>query len=90
MEDIKRRLDEIFGKGSIQEIEKATTNEKMIQRIEEMSRTDEQFEVWENMKKATKMRQREDIRLNLFWRRNKTFPVQYSGTEEDTPEVEET
>ena len=33
--------------------------------------------------------QREDRRLNLFWRRNKTFPTQFGGDEE-TPGVEET
>ena len=30
VEDIKRRLDEIFGKGSSQEIERATTNENRL------------------------------------------------------------
>ena len=39
--EIKRRLEEIYGKGSSQEIEMVATNEKMIERIEEMSRTDE-------------------------------------------------
>ena len=47
VEEIKRRPEEIYGKGSSQEIERAATNEKMIERIEEMSRTDEQFEIWE-------------------------------------------
>ena len=36
-EEIERRLDEIFGRGSGQEIEKATTN-KIVERIEEMSK----------------------------------------------------
>ena len=88
--EIKRMLEEIYGKGSSKEIERAATNEKMIERIEEMSRTDEQFEIWEKMRKETERKQREDKRLNLFWRRNTTFPVQYGGTEDDTPEVEET
>ena len=34
-------------------------------------------------------RQREDRRINLFWRRNKTFPANFGGDEE-TPDVEET
>ena len=36
-EEIKRRLEEIFGKGSCKEIERATANEKIAERIEEMS-----------------------------------------------------
>ena len=32
---------------------------------------------------------REDRRLNLFWRRNKTFPTQFEG-EDETPDPEET
>ena len=55
-----------------------------------MSKTDEQFETWEKMRKETKRKQQEDKGLNIFWRRNKTFPVQYCGTEDDTPEVDET
>ena len=43
-EEIERRLEEIFGKGSGQEIEKATTVEKMIGRIEELSKREEQLE----------------------------------------------
>ena len=37
----------------------------------------------------SKKRQREDRRLNVFWRKNKTFPAQYGGSE-DTPDAEET
>mgnify|MGYP004562109361 CR=1 FL=1 len=37
-EDVVKRLEHIFGNGSGQEIEKATTTEKIIQRIEEMSK----------------------------------------------------
>ena len=37
-EEIDKRLDEIFGRGCSQEIEKATTNEKIVERIEEMSK----------------------------------------------------
>ena len=89
-EEIKRNMEVIFGKGSSHEINGAVTNEKIIERIEVMSKTDEQFEVWEKMRKETKRKQREDKRLNVFWRRNKTFPARYNGTEDDTPEVEET
>ena len=42
-----RRLEEIFGRGSSQEIEKAITNEKIAERIEELSKREEQFEMWE-------------------------------------------
>ena len=76
-EDIKRRREEIYGNGSSHEIERTITNEKMIERIEDMSRTDEQFETWEKMRKETKRKQREDKRLNLFWRKNRTFPAQF-------------
>ena len=40
-EEIERRFDEIFGRGSRQEIEKATTNEKIVERIEELSKREE-------------------------------------------------
>ena len=46
-EEATRRLEEIFGQGSGQEIEKATTIEKIVERIEEMSKREEQLEVWE-------------------------------------------
>ena len=41
------------------------------------------------MRKEAKRRQRADRRLNLFWRRNKTFPKLY-GCDEETPDAEET
>ena len=88
-EDIERRLEEIFGQGSRQELEGATAMDKIIERIEQMSKREAQFDKWEKMRQDFKRRQREDRRLNLFWRRNKTFPAQYGGDEE-TPEVEET
>ena len=88
-DEVMRRLEEIFGRGSSQEIENATTKEKIVERIEELSKREEQFEVWEKMRQEAKRRQREDRRLNLFWRRNKTFPVQFGG-EEETPDAEET
>ena len=66
-----------------------SSNEIIIERIEEMSRTDELFEMWENMRKEFKRRQREDKRLNTFWRRNKSFPLQFGGDEE-IPDAEET
>ena len=88
-EKIEEKLDEIFGKGSHQEIESVTTIEKIVERIAEMAKREEQFEKWETMRKEAKRRQREDRRLNLFWRRNKTFPTQYGG-EEETPDTNET
>ena len=86
---IERRLEEIFGKGSRQEIEGATTKEKIAERIEELSKREEQFEEWERMRREAKKSQLDDRRLNLFWRMNKTFPAKFGG-EEETPDPQET
>ena len=88
-EDIEKRLEEIFGKGSRQEIEKAETNEKIAERIEEMAKREEHFIILERMRRETKVRQLEDRRLNTFWRRNKSFPAQFGG-EDETPDAQET
>ena len=88
-EEIERRLEQIFGRGSSQEIKAATTKDKIVERIEEMAKSEQQFDEWETMRKEARRRQREDRRLNIFWRRNKTFPTQFGGDEE-TPGVEET
>ena len=40
------------------------------------------------MREEARRRQREDRRLNLFWRRNKTLPSQFEG--EVTPDAGET
>ena len=64
-EDVKRRVDEIFGRGSRDDIRMATTMEKMAERIEEMSKREEQFETWE-MRLEAKRKQRDDKRLNVF------------------------
>ena len=88
-EEIERRLVCIFGEGSNQEIEEATTIETIVQRIEEMAKRETQFEEWEKMRQEAKRRQREDRRLNVFWRKNKTFPAQFGG-EAETPEAGET
>ena len=82
-------MEDIFGRGSSKEIEQAATKVAIAERIEELSKTDEQFEIWEKMRREHKKRQREDRRLNLFWRRNKTFPKQYGG-EDETPDAEDT
>ena len=86
-EVIKRRLEEIFGKGSSKEIETATTVDKCIEIIEIITNREEQFEEWEKMRREVRKRQWEDRRLNLFWRKNKTFPTQFGGDEE-TPKEE--
>ena len=86
-EEFKRRLEEIFGKGSSKEIETATTVDKCIERIEDISKREEQFEEWEKMRREKRRRQWEDRRLNLFRRKNKTFPTQFGGDEE-TPKEE--
>ena len=79
MGEIEARLEEIFGEGSSQEIGHATTKEKIVERIEELSKREQQLDEWEKMRKESKRRQREDRRLNVFWRRNKTFPAQLGG-----------
>ena len=43
-EEIERMLEKIFGKGSGQEIVNANTMEKIAERIEELSRREEQLE----------------------------------------------
>ena len=87
--EIEQRIEEMFGKGSGQEIGNATTKEKIVERIEELSKREQQFDEWERMRTESKRRHREDRRLNLFWRRNKTFPAKFGG-EEETPNAEET
>ena len=77
----------IFGKGSSQEVEDGTTIE--FERITEMSKREEKFDEWEEMRREAKRRQREDRRLNIFWRKNKCFPKQFGG-DEQTPDAEET
>ena len=54
-----------------------------------MSKREEQIDELEKMRKEAKKRQREDRRLDLFWRRNKSFPLQFGGDEE-IPDAEET
>ena len=88
-QEIERRLESIFGKGSREEIAKATTDVKIVERVMKLSRREEQFEVWEKNEKRIKKRQREDRRMNVFWRKNKSFPPQF-GCEEGTPDAETT
>ena len=59
-EEIERMLEKIFGKGSGQEIENANTMEKIAERIEELSRREEQWEAWDKMRREVKRKQRED------------------------------
>ena len=54
-----------------------------------MSKREEQLELWEKMRQEAKRRHRQDRRLNIFWRKNKSFPVQF-GREEETPVAEDT
>ena len=42
-DDIECRIEAIFGKGSAQEIENATTKEKIVERIEELSKREQQL-----------------------------------------------
>ena len=80
-DEIARTMEEIFGKGSHKEIENVTAREKIVERIDDVSKTEQQFEEWETMRHEAKRKQREDRRLNLFWRRNKTFPKQFGEVE---------
>ena len=41
------------------------------------------------MRKEAKLRQREDRRLNIFWRKNKSFYTKFRGDDE-TPDAEQT
>ena len=79
----------IFGKGSSQEVEDGTTIEKIAERIAEVSKRQEKFDEWEEMRREAKRRQREDRSLNIFCWKNKCFPAQFGGDDE-TPEAEET
>lgn len=88
-EEIERNVEQVFGKGSKEEIEKVTGVKKIVERIEEMSKREAQLEEWEKMRLEAKRRRREYRRLNVIWRKNKCFPAQYDGNEE-TPGVEET
>ena len=80
-EEIVERLERIFGKGSGQEIETIHSNENIVERIEELSKREEQYEKWEMMRRDAKRRQRTDKRLNAIWRWNKTFAIQFGGDE---------
>ena len=62
-EEIERRLEEIFGNGSLQEIEGVTTSEKIVERIEEMTKREEKIEILERMRQDGRRRQREERRL---------------------------
>ena len=86
--EIPRRVEVIFGKGSRQEVENATTIE-ITKRIAEMSKREEKFDEWEEMRREAKKRQREDRWLNISWRKNKCFSKQFGGDDE-TPDAEET
>ena len=79
----------MFGKGSCQEIGHATTKEKIVERTEEPSKREHQLDEWERSRQDAKRRQRDDRRLNVFWRKNKTFHAQF-GREEETPDPQET
>ena len=70
-------------------MENVTTDKKVDEKIDEMSKREEQFDTWEQMKREAKRKQREDRRLNVFWRKNKCFPAQF-GSNEDTPDTQET
>ena len=83
-EDIAMRLEEIFGKGNSQELEKTTPREKTIERISEESRREAKLDEWEKMRQEAK-KAGGGQKLNLFWRRNKAFPKIFG--EEETPKL---
>ena len=53
-EEILRRLEKIIGRGSSKEIVEADTSEKIVERIQELSKREEQFDEWETMRKEAK------------------------------------
>ena len=55
-------------------MENVTTDKNIAERILEMSKREEQFDTWKQMRREAKRKQREDRRLNVFWRKNKCFP----------------
>ena len=59
-DEISRRVEEIFGNGRGNEIETASTKEKIVERIEEMSKSEEQIDAWEKMRLEAKKSRRED------------------------------
>ena len=59
-----------------------------MERIEALSKREQQLDEWGRMKQDAKRKQREDRRLNVVWRRNKTFPAKFGG--EETPDPQET
>ena len=88
-EEILKRVDEIFGKRSCHEIENVKTDNKIVERSEEMSKREEQFDTWEQMRREAKRKRVEDRRLNVLWWKNKCFPAHF-GSNEDTPDTQET
>ena len=50
-DEIERNIEEIFGKGSKEEIGKMTSIEKIIERIVEMSKREAQLDEWEKMRR---------------------------------------
>ena len=49
-DEINRNVEKIFGKGCKEEIEKVTTIEKIVERVEEMSKRETQLEERESMR----------------------------------------
>ena len=43
-----------------------TAREEIVERIMEMSKTEQQFEEWESMRREAKKRQIEDRRMKIF------------------------
>ena len=78
-------MEEIFGKGSRHEIENVTAREKIVERIEDMSKTEQQYEEWEAMRREEKKRQREDRRLNSSG--GETRPSQPSLEARQRPQI---
>ena len=79
-DEISRMVEEIFRKGSSNEIEMAATKEKIVERIEELSKKEEQIDAWEKTRREFKKRQREDRRLNLFWRKTRPSTNNWAAT----------
>ena len=65
-EGFEKRFEKTFGEGRNQENEKAASEEKNVEMVEEVSRRETQFDEWEKMSHEPLKRQREDRGLNLF------------------------
>ena len=73
-EELEERIEETFGKGSGQEIGNAETREKIVERIEELSKREQQLDEWERMRKETKRKQRSGQKTQCLLAEEQVLP----------------